>query len=179
MKDKFPPKKSLMLYMDYEELLTALSDEQVGKLIKALFYFQRTRQNPELDQVLSLVFIQLKQNLLRDIGKYESICERNRGNGLKGGRPKNPENPVGYLGTQRNPEEPKKPDMDMEMDKGMDIKEDLVKKPDSETTFLEENGASVSSTFKGLPLEEQEDAWELADKLTEKKIEQERKANAK
>lgn len=57
-----------------------------------------------------MMFSFLKESIEFSDKQYETICNRNKINGLKGGRPpsnNNPENPVGYLGTQDNPIEPK------------------------------------------------------------------------
>jgi len=72
----------------------------------------------ELPPQLKYVFVLIKKQMDRDLEKYNSICERNQLNGLKGGRPRNPENPVGYLGTQNNPEKPKGTQNNPEKPKG-------------------------------------------------------------
>ena len=119
-------KKSFILYQDYEQHIDLLTDEQAGKLLKAIFKFNAGNV-PELDPVVQMAFSFIKSNLERDNGKYASIIERNKNNGLKGGRPKipetqnNPNNPVGFLGTQNNPEEPKKADTDTDTDTDTDI----------------------------------------------------------
>ena len=66
--------------------------------------------NPTTDNmVVDIAFESVKQNLKRDLKKYENICERNALNGSKGGRPKKPKKPSGLIG---NPKEPKKADTD-------------------------------------------------------------------
>lgn len=101
-------RKGFMLFHDLAEVLVALGDEKSGKLIKAMIQYSTDGTVPELESPLDIVFIQLRQQLDRDIEKYDNICERNRKNGLLGGRPRNPNNPVGNLETQNNPEKPKK-----------------------------------------------------------------------
>ncbi len=88
-------KKSFILYQDYEQHIDLLTDEQAGKLLKAIFKFNAGNV-PELDPVVQMAFSFIKSNLERDNGKYASIIERNKNNGLKGGRPK-------ILETQNNP----------------------------------------------------------------------------
>ncbi|SEA78490.1 hypothetical protein SAMN04487851_1144 [Prevotella sp. tc2-28] len=68
--------------------------------------------------VVAMGFVNMAKPLIdKDFAKYEAICQRNKANGLRGGRPKtqikpsdNPENPLGSLGsvteTQNNPEKP-------------------------------------------------------------------------
>lgn len=118
-------KKSFLLYCDQIGMFEKLPDDVAGRLIKHIFRYTNDL-NPETDELLvDALFEPIKNQLKRDLKIYESICERNRTNGTKGGRPKkttakkhNPENPVGYLG---NPEEPKKADNDN--DNGNDIKD--------------------------------------------------------
>ena len=104
-------KKSFLLYKDQEEIFTSLNNEQAGLLIKSIFRYCDKGELPS-DPIIKLVFISIKQTLIRDQENCESIAERNRENGLKGGRPsldKNPEEPKKPTGLFGNPEEPKKP----------------------------------------------------------------------
>lgn len=115
-------KKSFVLYNDFENVFEMLTDEEAGKLIKHLFAYVNNKDTELEDRLLKLTFEPIKLQLMRDNKKYEAICERNKNNGMKGGRPKkNPKNPVGYLGTQNNPEKPKKPDTDNDNDNDTDI----------------------------------------------------------
>ena len=103
-------KKSFILYNDFQSTLDKLSDEQAGKLLKKIYSYVNNKEY-EVDMIIDLVFEPIKTQLKRDENKYHKIIERNRTNGKKGGRPKkNPENPVGNLVTQNNPDEPKKAD---------------------------------------------------------------------
>lgn len=97
--------KSFILHNDSLEILDKLSDEQAGKLFKAIKFYQKHKQLPQLDFTLDLVFTPFLNQFKRDEEKYQNIVERNKINGSKGGRPKNP---VGYLETQQNPTKPKK-----------------------------------------------------------------------
>lgn len=104
-------KKSFLLYKDQEEIFTSLNNEQAGLLIKSIFRYCNCGELPT-DPIIKLIFISIKQTLIRDQEKWESIAERNRENGLKGGRPsldKNPEEPKEPSGLSGNPEEPRKP----------------------------------------------------------------------
>ena len=115
-------KKSFVLYNDYEKVFEMLTDEEAGKLIKHLFAYVNNKDTELEDRLLKLTFEPIKLQLMRDNMTYEAICERNKNNGMKGGRPKkNPKNPLGYLGTQNNPEKPKKPDTDNDNDNDNDI----------------------------------------------------------
>jgi hypothetical protein len=138
-------KKSFILYQDYEQHIDLLTDEQAGKLLKAIFKFNAGNV-PELDPVVQMAFSFIKSNLERDNGKYASIIERNKNNGLKGGRPKipetqnNPNNPVGFLGTQNNPEEPKKADTDTDTDTDIGIENEKERKKETPLTPLTPQG---------------------------------------
>jgi len=117
--EKKMSKKSFLLHHDSLDVLDALSDEQAGKLFKAIRNYQMGH-DIELDSLLNIVFIPFKNQFIRDGVKYDGIVERNTINGAKGGRPKkskdNPKNPSGYLETQDNPSEPKKADSDSDSD---------------------------------------------------------------
>jgi len=110
-------KKSFVLHHDSLNVLSKLTDEQAGQLFKAIANFNLGIDMPELDFALEMAFLPFENQFKRDAEKYNSIVDRNRKNGSKGGRPKNnPKNPVGYLETQQNPTEPKKADSDSDSD---------------------------------------------------------------
>ena len=106
-------KNSFVLYHNYRDSLEDLTDEQVGKLFRAIFDYEIDKKEPNFTGELKIAFRFIKKDLDINADKYESICERNRTNGAKGGRPRNPKNPVGFSKTKKNPknpDEPKKPD---------------------------------------------------------------------
>mgnify|MGYP000618977988 CR=1 FL=1 len=87
-------KKSFILYQDQKDIFDILTDEQAGILVKEMFNYVSTLSKPIIeDPVLNMAFVSIKSTLDRDYEKYKKICERNKNNGGKGGRPKN--NPVG------------------------------------------------------------------------------------
>ena len=106
MSDK---KKSFLLYLDTLEILHKLTDEQAGKLLKA-FLSYHSEQDFNLDPMLDLVFFSFQAQFERDSVKYKKIVERNKNNGSKGGRPKNPTKAKEPTGLSGNPSEPKKAD---------------------------------------------------------------------
>jgi len=116
--------KSFILHLDTLNILNEMTNEQAGTLFKAIYEYQKGSE-PILDFAMKMAFMPFKNQFARDAEKYLRVCERNKNNGLKGGRPKNeldtitqnnPKNPVGYLETQNNPKEPKKPDSDSDSD---------------------------------------------------------------
>lgn len=114
-------KKSFIIHSDSYSLLKRLSDAQKGRLFCLCFdYNSGGIINEDIEDPIVMMAFQSFQNQFdRDNQKYEKIVERNRLNGLAGGRPPkdaNPDNPMGFLGTQQNPDEPKKPDSDSDSD---------------------------------------------------------------
>lgn len=97
---------SFILHVDSLSILDKMDDEMAGQFIKALYEYQLTGKLPELNFTLDIALTPFVNQFKRDSNKYETICERNRINGSKGGRPKketeiNPKNPPGLLETQK------------------------------------------------------------------------------
>lgn len=100
------------MHKDSLTILDDLTDEQAGKLFKAIRAHQEG-EIIELDALTKIAFNPFKNQFLRDNEKYEETVNRNKINGSKGGRPKskpNPEEPKEPSGFIGNPEEPKKAD---------------------------------------------------------------------
>lgn len=101
-------KNSFVVYHSYRDTLKTLTDEQVGRLFRAILDYEIDCIEPQfIDGMVQMAFNFIKNDLDANRKKYDNVCERNRQNGQKGGRPKNP---LGYLETQNNPEKPKKAD---------------------------------------------------------------------
>lgn len=98
-------KDSFILYNSFYEPIKTLKNEQLGKLFRAIFNYTINREITQEDDIL-IAFMFIKNQLDLDNEKYERICERNKKNGSKGGRPKKP------TGKSENPTIPKKPDND-------------------------------------------------------------------
>ncbi|TET88765.1 MAG: hypothetical protein E3J96_02665 [Sulfurovum sp.] len=106
-------KKSFKLFIDSLDILDDLTDEQAGQLFKAIRAYEADGVET-LGGLLRAVFNPFKTNSDRAKIAYKNVVERNKANGLKGGRPKTQDNPVGLLITQDNP---KKADKDKDKDK--------------------------------------------------------------
>jgi len=117
-------KPAFLIYCNIYPAIEELSYEEKGKLFDSIFLYSMEKETVEMTGETKMAFNFIKQSLDLDTSKYESIVERNRINGKKGGRPKNQENPVGYLETQDNPEEPKKANIN----KNNNIKDILLSK---------------------------------------------------
>ena len=81
-------KNSFIIYIDYEEQFNLLTDEESGQLLKAIIQYEKTRIIPKLNGAVNMAFSFIKNQLDRDREKYQNKCEKNRKNGVMGGRPK-------------------------------------------------------------------------------------------
>src|SRR5436190_13533845 len=82
-------KKSFILYCDLIHTFKELSDTEAGQLIKHVLSYVND-ENPEMDdRLLNLVFEPIKQQLKRDLIKYEDIkdfrSEIGKAGGIKSG----------------------------------------------------------------------------------------------
>lgn len=77
-------------YMTYREaaiMFSLMPDEEAAKAIKATVKYYLYGDIAILDGVAGSVFSVMKADIDRNNIKYQEICERNRKNGQKGGRP--------------------------------------------------------------------------------------------
>ncbi len=81
-------KNSFLIYLDYEEQFDLLTDEELGQLMRAIILYEKTRKETELSGMLKMAFSFIKTQLDKDREKYNEVCEKNKRNGAKGGRPK-------------------------------------------------------------------------------------------
>ena len=79
-------KESFVLYTEQKAVINKLSDEQAGKLIKAIYEYVETGEMPELDNVLDLVITPFKTVLDKDKAKYEEVSKARAEAGSKGGK---------------------------------------------------------------------------------------------
>jgi len=76
-------KKSFVLYCDLIHTIEQLTNEQAGYLFKHILRYVND-QNPEAENVITkIAFEPIKQQLKRDLQKYEQIRERNSANARK------------------------------------------------------------------------------------------------
>jgi hypothetical protein len=131
-------KTSFLIHIDSLNILDKITDEQAGKLFKAIHHYHKHGVLPEMELLLEIAVTPFLNQFARDEEKYQRVVDRNRINGEKGGRPaKNqldkPRKPSGLFGnpdkpkiTQNNPEEPKKPDSDSDSDSDSDNKKEYI-----------------------------------------------------
>lgn len=116
-------KNSFLLHKNHKEIFESLPKEQAADLLLAIFDYEETHTEPELDGVLKLVFIPIRQWLDEKRESYKATCKKNAENGKKGGRPKkqtdNKETPKTQK-TQRLSDEPKKAEYEYDYDSDYD-----------------------------------------------------------
>lgn len=78
-------KKGFLLYLDSLCILEELTDEQAGKLIKTIHYYQSKKELPEnLDQITKLIVIPFIKQFERDEEKWNETINKKSNNGKIG-----------------------------------------------------------------------------------------------
>ena len=80
-------KRSFKLYNDYINHVGLLSNEDAGRLFKAILAYANGLEVDALGGVAEMAFSFISAQLDRDKQAYDNRCEANRANGKKGGRP--------------------------------------------------------------------------------------------
>lgn len=124
-------KRSFLMYLEYEDQLSDLTDEELGQLMRAIFKYERDGMEPKFNGLLKMAFSFIKGNLNRDKQKYDKRCETSAINGKKGGRPstKKPNSKP-----NEKPKKPKKADNDNDNDNEID------NEIDNDTVLDNDNG---------------------------------------
>ncbi|SEK27521.1 DUF6291 domain-containing protein [Ruminococcus albus] len=119
--------KSFMLYKEWEEIFLALeSDAERGELIREIFAFVRTGEDPDLKGAMKIAFMVMSNQLRRDSERYKKVCERNQKNIAK--RWDNEDDtkkydriPTDTKNTDKEKDEEKDKDEDKEEDEGKEL----------------------------------------------------------
>lgn len=141
-------KKSFKLYVDYEEHLKYLSNEELGQLFRAIFAHEnQDSEEPEgLSGMVLMAYSFIRAQLDRDRDSYDDQCKTNSLNGKKGGRPKKTEKSDRFSEetekSDRFFEKPKKADTDTDTDKDTDTDTDT----DTETDTDIDNSVNAKRT---------------------------------
>lgn len=69
-------KKSFILYADYIKHIRRLSDEDAGRLFKAIFDYVNEGKLPDLDGMAAMAFSFIANQLDTDLQKYEETCKK-------------------------------------------------------------------------------------------------------
>ena len=92
-------KNSFIVYYQYAEHFELLTDEELGRLIRAMLLYDRDGTLPQFEGILKMAFSFIKTQLDIDKKKFNTICERNRKNIQKRWGTKNT---TGKTGIQNN-----------------------------------------------------------------------------
>lgn len=129
-------KDSFIIYTKYGEQVKLLSDTQIGILFRALIDYQSGEELPKMDAMTNIVFSMIRQQIDFDNRKYQEVCNTNKANGQRGGRPSKsletkgnkPKKPSGFeseeekpSGLSKNRTKAKKPESDNEYEYDTDI----------------------------------------------------------
>lgn len=138
-------KKSVLLYCDIIHTIEKMDNETAGLFFKHYLRYINDLKPKTDNQIIDITFESVKQNLKRDLIKWEERAERSRNNGSLGGRPLKTQE------TQRVISEPKKPvtvnvkDKDKVIVKAINNREAEFK--NSLQPYLEEFGKDVLNEF--------------------------------
>ena len=82
--------KGFFTYFHHAEILEMLSDEQAGRLYKALMRYGNTGEESEFDgdSAPGVLFALFKKEIDYNFERYAEICEMRREIGKRGGRPR-------------------------------------------------------------------------------------------
>ena len=67
-----------VVYGDIQAVVDELSDEQAGRLFRAMISYFISGKAPKFDDILKYVWIPIRQQMDRDKEKYDAKCEKNR-----------------------------------------------------------------------------------------------------
>lgn len=120
-----------------------LSMTEKGEVLDAIMRYGLDGEEYSGDSVVvAMIFDLIKPYIDENNKRYDAVVERNRNNGKKGGRPKNPEkpretqqNPVGYFG---NPEKPRETQTNLDTDTDTDTDTGTGSIISSRTNVLED-----------------------------------------
>ena len=68
--------KSFILYADYIKHIGKLTDEEAGRLFKAIFEYVNEGRLPDLDGMAAMAFSFISNQLDSDLQKYEETCKK-------------------------------------------------------------------------------------------------------
>ncbi len=141
----------MVLPFRWVESLRELEDaDQRWEFVEAMAAYAERGETPAFRGALAALWREFASRIDHDRNKYEKICERNAKNGKNGGRPvqktTDTEKPSGL---SENPEKPKKPEVDGEVDVDIDIDVDID--GDGDVNIRETAGAGSPSVSSPKP----------------------------
>lgn len=127
-------RNSFVFYKEWMEAISDLSDDIRLEIYESIIVYATSGDLPVLKPMAKVAFNFIKAAIDRDTEKYIDMVEKNRANGLRGGRPKkeNPKKAVGLKETHPNPTKAKKADNDNDNDNGINTKKESAKADEKE-----------------------------------------------
>ena len=96
----------VQMYFSYLEPLADLTDEEVGRVVRAILKYGADKTIPDLSPSERMAFTFMKTNFDREAAAYDAKVEKKRENGKKGGAPVGNQN----ARKQKQPKQPKEED---------------------------------------------------------------------
>lgn len=81
-------KNAFILYHEYADLLSDLSNQEMGFFMRAIFEYERTGKVPALSPIMKMAFGFIQKDLDNNREKWEKESEKRREAGQKGGQAK-------------------------------------------------------------------------------------------
>lgn len=100
----------VQMYFSYLEPLADLTDEEVGRVFRAILKYGVDKTIPDLSPSEKMAFSFMKTNFDRDAAAYDAKVEKKRENGKKGGAP------IGNQNARKQPKQPKEEEKEDEED---------------------------------------------------------------
>lgn len=143
-------KKSFVFYKSWLPLFEGMTDEQAGKLFKAICSYQSGEDSARPDdRLLAAIYDMIASQFAEDDAKYEETCQKRSEAGRTGGRPRkaNETNSFSEKANETNSfsKKAKKADKDKEKDKDIEKEKDKKEKVASAPRFVKPTVAEVSA----------------------------------
>lgn len=72
-------RKKFSVYLDYWDWFKLLTDEEMGRLLRAIFHYEREGIMPDAaDEKVNIFFHMVKEQLDRERNSYEALCTKNK-----------------------------------------------------------------------------------------------------
>lgn len=165
-------KNSFILYTEQKAVIDKLTDEQAGKLIKAI-YAHETGEEYKLDDILDLVITPFLTSLERNTEKYQKRVETNKKNIAKRWNTNNTNGTNGIENVPNNTNDTNGNDSDSDNDSDNDSDSDLKKEVVEEKKPATAGWVSCYENNIGIitPIVAEEvNSYELADEVVEEAI---------
>ena len=96
--------KGFFTYFQHAEVIGEFSDDEAGKLFKALLRYSMTGESPDFDgdKTLRIVFRMLKADIDENFERYRTVCENRRRAAIEREQRRLPEQEADFLRERHN-----------------------------------------------------------------------------